>query len=90
MTKVPTTLYLQRRTYRRRRLMDAARLLPVFGVLLFLVPLFWGSGEGDSAATARGVIYVFAIWALLIVISAGISTRLMRGEKGNSDPDRKE
>ena len=30
-----------RKTYRRRRLMDVARLLPVLGALLFAVPLMW-------------------------------------------------
>ena len=28
------SLFLERRTYRRRRLMDAARLLPLLGLLL--------------------------------------------------------
>nr|WP_294614957.1 hypothetical protein [uncultured Roseovarius sp.] len=32
-------VFLARRTYRRRRLADGARLLPVIGTVLFFIPL---------------------------------------------------
>ncbi|MEL7345972.1 MAG: hypothetical protein AAFN59_14140, partial [Pseudomonadota bacterium] len=51
------------RSYRRRRLMDAARLLPVVGMFLFLLPLLWE----DSATTTTGLFYVFGAWLMLIV-----------------------
>jgi len=71
-------VFLERRTYRRRRMMDAARLLPVIGVLLFLVPLLWQPGE--NATTARGVSYVFVIWAVLIVAAGWLSRKLKQPE----------
>lgn len=82
MSAPPNTVYLERRTYRRRRMMDAARLLPVLGVLLFLVPLFWAPDPVQPAATARGMAYIFAVWAGLILASAWISRCLARTESG--------
>ena len=87
MSLPPTTVYLERRTYRRRRMMDAARLLPIVGVLLFMVPLLWTPDPAQPAATSRGVIYIFAIWAALILISAVLSRFLARAEP---DPNRTE
>lgn len=71
-------VFLERSTYRRRRMMDAARLLPVIGALLFLVPLLWQSGE--ESTTARGFTYVFVIWAVLIVAAGWLSRRLQLPE----------
>ncbi|MCG6901894.1 MAG: hypothetical protein LJE68_04360 [Rhodobacter sp.] len=89
MSLQPTTIYLERRSYRRRRLMDAARLLPVLGMLLFLVPLLWGSGEDETAATSHGLIYIFAIWALLIMVSAWMSRYLARAEADAAEQERR-
>jgi peptidoglycan/LPS O-acetylase OafA/YrhL len=58
-------LFLARATYRRRRLRDAARLLPVVGVFLLVLPLFWPEG-----GAGRAVIFVFMVWALLIAFAA--------------------
>lgn len=65
-------LFLARRSYRRRRMMDAARLLPVLGVVLVLVPLYWQPSPG-TAATG---IYLFSIWTGLIVAAFGLSRGL--------------
>ncbi len=82
MNQPASSPYLERRTYRRRRMIDAVRLLPILGILLFLVPLLWSTDNQDPAATARGFVYIFAIWAGLIVLAAGL-TRLLR----SSEPD---
>jgi hypothetical protein len=66
-------LFLARRTYRRRRLMDALRLLPWLGAFLFGLPLLWG----DPTA-AQGLLYLFAVWALLIVLSFALARRLVQ------------
>jgi len=80
------SLYLERRTYRQRRRMDAARLLPLLGVVLFLMPLLWATGGG--AATARGGMYIFAIWAGLIVVAAWLSRWLVgrQADKQSGEP----
>jgi hypothetical protein len=71
--KIP--LFVERQTYRRRRLVDAARALPVLGVLLWLLPLLWAvPSEPTSAST--GLIYVFSVWLGLPVI-VGVLIRAM-------------
>lgn len=72
MNRSEDPLFLTRSTYRRRRLMDAARLFPVIGGVLFVLPVLWASGSG----TASGVLYLFGVWALLIACTAAFSRRL--------------
>ena len=63
-------LYLARESYRRRRAMDAARILPVLGIFLFALPRLWGAEAGPGEETAREGIYLFAVWGGLIVAAA--------------------
>ena len=74
-------VFLERRNYRRRRLTDAARILPVLGGFLFMVPLLWGTGGSDGPGTGRGGIYLFAVWGLLILGAAALSRPLSRAER---------
>lgn len=72
-------IFVERRGYRRRRMMDAARLLPVLGAVLFLLPLLWAPSDLDDAAaapaaTSHTYIYLFVVWAALIVL-AGVLSR---------------
>ncbi|WP_343079509.1 hypothetical protein [Ostreiculturibacter nitratireducens] len=62
-------LFLARQKYRRRRMMDASRLLPVIGFFLFLLPILWRPAETAEADTARGEVYVFSIWFGLIFVA---------------------
>ncbi|PZQ95677.1 MAG: hypothetical protein DI533_18760 [Cereibacter sphaeroides] len=77
-------LFLQRRPYRRRRRVDAARLLPVFGLFLFLLPILWEPGLGEGRRTAQDGLYLFGVWAGLIVISRLLSRGLVGAEPPNS------
>ncbi len=67
-------LFLERQTYRRRRLMDAARILPVLGFVLILLPVLWTKGRALSTATEA--IYLFVLWLLLVIASALLSRPL--------------
>jgi len=58
--------------------MDAARLLPVVGLLLFLVPLLWATDRADRAATASSTIYVFVVWFGLIAGAVVLSRALSK------------
>jgi hypothetical protein len=70
-------VFLERRSYRMRRLGDAARLLPVLGLVLFLLPLFWGpDASGQPRFTAWDGLYLFVIWGGLIGLAAILSRRL--------------
>lgn len=62
------SLFVARSTYRRRRLRDAARMLPVLGAVLMLLPMLWGNpSDTGGRNTAVDGIYLFAIWAGLII-----------------------
>ncbi|NOD92908.1 hypothetical protein GS636_08950 [Ruegeria sp. HKCCD4884] len=64
------SVFLERQSYRRRRLTDAARLLPFLGALLFALPLLWPDrSNGDAAVPlSSAIFYVFICWGALIVI----------------------
>lgn len=50
------TVFLERRAYRRRRLSDAAGLLPVAGVVALLLPVIWaGAPTPTDGGTPRAV-----------------------------------
>ena len=61
-------LFLARQSYRRRRLEDAAKLLPILGAILFLLPLLM-----TGAGTARQGLFLFGAWFGLILATALIS-----------------
>lgn len=62
-------VFLERRSYRQQRLMDAARLAPVLGAVLWAVPLLWSEGPGGMP-TSRAILYIFGVWAALAVLAA--------------------
>ena len=76
MTRRP--VFLERRAYRRRRAMDGARILPVVGAFLFLLPLIWTFAPGSSLGTAGGGIYIFAVWAGLFICALLFARTLSR------------
>lgn len=69
-------VFLARRGYRLRRIRDAARLLPVAGAFLFLLPILWGPAEGEHRVTATDGIYIFVVWLGLILVAAQLSRHL--------------
>lgn len=71
-------LFLARQGYRRRRLEDIARLLPVAGLGLFLLPLL-DARDGLGAAM---LVYVFAAWFGLLVAAAWLARRLCAAQAG--------
>ncbi len=84
-------LFLARRSYRRRRLIDALRLVPILGGLLFMVPVLGASGH--PGASFRGAIYLFSSWALLILLTAFLARRVSKSEPGppeRENPDAEE
>lgn len=53
---------------------DAARVLPVLGLGLILLPLLWGAGAAKATSTVA--IFLFLSWLLLIICAAGLSRHL--------------
>ena len=90
-SRAAQAVFLERHSYRRRRLVDVARLLPLLGVLLLLVPLMWigaddpavVSGEVEAMPMSKSILYIFAVWAALIfgAVLFGIGARRW-GEDG--------
>ena len=75
-------LFLARAVYRRRRLRDAARLLPVLGLFLMLLPALGRDTSGD----VRDAIYLFLMWAFLITAAAVLAPGVSSTE-GDQDSD---
>lgn len=79
-------LFLERQTYRQNRLQDAARLLPILGLILLFGPIFIrdeaaGGGDGglvEAPTLASGLVYYFAVWLGLIVLTAVVSRAMSR------------
>ena len=63
------TAFLAKESYRRRRMRDLARAVPIIGAILLAIPLLWAEGARNSSAT----VYIFIVWILLIAMSAVIS-----------------
>jgi len=67
--KGPT--YLARRSYRQRRLRDAARMLPLLGAILWLLPL-----AATSPRTGVTGLYLFGVWGILILLAGMLASRM--------------
>ena len=85
MSQKQTPLFVQRRTYRSRRMADAARMLPILGAILFFLPLLWKDGEG-GARTAGVMVYLFLVWVLLAML-AGILSYFLKSEENSADSE---
>lgn len=84
MKRPATPLFLARASYRRRRLADAARLLPVLGGLLWTLPLVGLAANARRTSTTG--IYLFLVWLVLIVAAAVLSRALgARSQRGPED-----
>ena len=73
-------LFLERRSYRMRRMMDAVRLLPFLGLALWMAPLMWQTPDAsadpaDAVPMSRALIYVFGVWFFLIVATLALWRR---------------
>ena len=79
MTAPRGPLFLERQVYRRRRLADAARVLPVAGLVALVLPVLWSAGGGMS--TASEAVYLFALWFLLILAAALLSRPLREAQE---------
>lgn len=52
-------------------------MLPLFGVILWTIPVLWAENESAPTSNADAMLYIFGAWVALIVLSALI-TRALR------------
>ncbi len=74
-------LFVARESYRRSRIIDAIKLVPVLGALLFLIPIL--NMSSGSATTFSGLLYLFLSWLGLIGLSAYLARRVMQKDVGS-------
>lgn len=78
-------VFLARQSYRNRRLSDAARTIPVFGALVFMLPLLWTGRGSEAGNTGSAGLWLFFAWFILIVATGLLSRRLKGMDR---DPER--
>ncbi|MEH6521365.1 hypothetical protein [Sulfitobacter sp.] len=76
-----TRLFLERRSYRRRRMMDAVRILPLLCTVLWLVvPTMWPNSSEVASDTqtslSSAIWYLVVIWALAITATFALWRRI--------------
>ena len=74
MTERPKSpLFLERRSYRFRRMMDAVRLLPFMVLAFWMVPLLWpvsnAEGAAETVRMSHAARYVFGVWFGAIMLA---------------------
>ena len=79
-SKASEYVYLERRRYRSRRIIEALKVLPVLGIVLFGVPLLWSEGVKTSDA----MIYFFSVWLALVFAAVWLARRLGAGAEEKS------
>lgn len=82
MNDHPNIPFLQRQSYRRRRLIDTIRMVPVIGAVLWAVPLLWPTPEDaeGSVATSDAIIYIFGVWFLMVLLGAWFAFLMKRSD----------
>ena len=76
MSRESQLLFLARHAYRQRRVVDAARILPIFGAVLLCQPMLWSLPEDGTVSTTYVIRFLFISWFGLIVLAAVVSRRL--------------
>ena len=77
-------LFVEPRNYRARRMVDGLRVLPMAGIFLIAMPLFWG-GSQESVKSSAVMLFLFGVWISLILINFLITRRISK-ERGWLDP----
>lgn len=86
MNEPVSRTFLDIRSYRRKRLVDAAKLLPLLGAAALLFPfpfLFLSPQEGAQGGALALALFLFGVW-LVLILAAYLLSRHLRapGEGG--------
>ena len=83
----PPNAFEEKRTYRRRRLMDAARVAPLLALALWMLPLIWPQTGESTVSSATALVYIFVVWSAVIVLTWALSRGLGDGDDTSPDQD---
>ncbi|MBW4985897.1 hypothetical protein KZZ07_25470 [Mameliella sp. CS4] len=75
---------VERQSFRRRRLIDAACALPLLGWVLWWLPLLWRGADAPMPASLV-LVYIFGIW-LGLALAAARLVRLLKGANSAAAP----
>ena len=90
--KPPRSVFVERSVYQRRRMGDAAFLLPVFGALLLCAPVLWPGPADVEDEVVRGIamsgaiLYIFGVWVVLILLTALFGALVRRWDTDGAEP----
>ncbi|WP_319823880.1 hypothetical protein [Thalassovita sp.] len=73
MRKPRPPIFLERTSYRQRRIRDGARLMPFIGAVLWGIPILWAPPGEHGISTSRAMLYIFGVWFLLVLASFALS-----------------
>ncbi len=89
MSAKPSIPFLERQSYRRRRLIDTIRVVPVIGGVLWAVPLLWlKSEDGGEIGTSGAIVYLFLVWLLLVLIGGWLARSLKHSDAEETERGR--
>ena len=89
MSRKALPVFVQRRIYRRRRMADAVRMLPVLGAILIAIPMFWQDAAQETRTTVV-MVYVFLVWVGLAGLAAVLARSLGPEKTDDTDPSEAE
>jgi len=72
---IESKLFVEPRNYRARRMVDGLRVLPLAGIFLIAMPLFWGGSE-DSIKSSAVMLFLFGVWIFLILLNFFMTRRI--------------
>lgn len=82
-----SAVFHEKRTYRKRRLMDAAKVMPVLAIFLWCVPLIWPQSGDGAVTSATALVYIFGAWTGLIILTWILSLALRHTMDEGSDAE---
>lgn len=75
---------LAERAFRRRRRQDAALVLPIFGIVVFITPIFTiFTRDLLIFGAPLPFLFIFGFWLLLIILARRMSHLLTKGDEGS-------
>jgi hypothetical protein len=73
----PPAQFLDLKSYRQKRMLDAAKLLPLAGALVFLFPLIYlFVSPNEPISPGITAIYFFVFWLVLILLTRFLAPRM--------------